>query len=81
MKICNFPSSFPKITFRNNETCLSCNHMLLFWKHLSHRKKPLTLITFTTNMISKIFCPLSPKSQSMTCFDNGKRAQIKHNKV
>lgn len=44
-------------------------------------EKPLTLITFTTNMISKIFCPLSPKSQSMTCFDNSKRAQIKHNKV
>lgn len=38
MKICNLPSSFPKITFCNNETCFSCNYMLLFRKHLSHRK-------------------------------------------
>lgn len=80
MKICTLPSSFQKelsavmihafhvtIRFFSGSSCLI--------------EKPLTLINFTTNMISKIFCPLSPKSQSMTCFDNSKRAQIKHNKV
>lgn len=77
------PSPFlSKRSFCSNETCLTCNYMymLLFWKHLSHRK------TFDSDKLhniydSKILCPLSPKSQSMTCFDNSKRAQIKHNKV
>lgn len=76
-----YPSLFlPKRTFRSNDTFLSRNYTLLFWKLLSHRKT-FDIDNFTTNMISKIFCPLSPKSQSMTCFDNSKRAQIKHNKV
>lgn len=60
-----------------NETHTTNNNVLLFRKLWSHGcKKKLNTGTCNSNFLPNELC-----SQSMTCFGNSIRAQIKHNKV
>ena len=60
-----------------NETHTTNNNVLLFRKHWSHGcKKKSNTGTCNSNFLPNELC-----SQSMTCFGNSIRAQLKHNKV